>query len=72
VRSGIPSAWSKLLRGLLDKNPQKRYPSASSLIEDLRKLNYGMPLDLLSFEKRDPSISRRSFFRRFVGEDETE
>jgi serine/threonine-protein kinase len=72
VRSGIPSAWSKLLRGLLDKNPQKRYPSASSLIEDLRKLNYGLPLDLLSFEKRDPSISRRSFFRRFLGEDEAE
>jgi serine/threonine protein kinase len=70
VRSGIPSAWSKLLKGLLDKNPQKRYPSARHLIEDLRKLTYGLPLDRLSFEKKDPSISRRSFFRRFVGEDD--
>jgi serine/threonine protein kinase len=72
VRSGIPSAWSKVLNALLDKNPQKRYHSASSLIEDLRKLNYDLPLNLLSFQKRDPSISRRSFFRRFLGESKEE
>lgn len=70
VRPEVPSSWSKLLRALLDKNPQGRYPSARHLLEDLRKLNYGLTLDRLSFQKKDPPLSRRSFFRRFLGERE--
>jgi eukaryotic-like serine/threonine-protein kinase len=72
ARPGVPSTWSRVLKGLLDRNPRKRYPSARELLEDLRKLNYGLPLDRLSFQRNDPSISRRSFFRRFLGEDEVD
>lgn len=68
VRAGIGSGWSKLLRGLLEKNPGNRYPSAQALLEDLRKLNYGLKLDRLSFQTTQPELSRRSFFRRFLGE----
>jgi len=70
VRPEVPTSWTKLLGGLLDKNPANRYPSAQSLLEDLRKLNYGAKLDRLSFHSSNPAFSRRSFFRRFLGEQE--
>jgi serine/threonine protein kinase len=70
VRPGIPSGWSRLLKALLEKNPQERYPSALQLVQDLRKLSYGLSLDRLSFQDKDPPISRRSFFKRFRGERE--
>lgn len=68
LRPGLSPGWSNLISGLLEKNPQHRYPSASALLEDLRKLNYGIPLKRLSFQSKDPPISRRSFFLRFRGE----
>lgn len=68
VRPGIGSGWTKVLRALLEKNPSDRYPSAQALLEDLRKINYGFKLDRLSFQSGQTSLSRRSFFRRFLGE----
>ncbi len=68
VRPEIPSSWTKMIDALLSKNSSERYPSAKALLEDLRKINYGIPLELLSFQKPDPNLSRRSFFRRFLGE----
>jgi serine/threonine-protein kinase len=68
VRPGIGSGWTKILRGLLEKKPGNRYPSAQALLEDLRKLNYGLKVDRLSFQTTQPELSRRSFFRRFLGE----
>jgi serine/threonine-protein kinase len=68
VRPGISASWTKILRALLEKNPANRYPSAQALLEDLRKLNYGLKVDRLSFQTTQPPLSRRSFFRRFVGE----
>lgn len=70
VRPEVPSSWAKLLRGLLDKRPTDRYPSAQAVLEDLHKLNYGAKLDRLSFQNSKPALSRRSFFRRFMGEQE--
>ena len=68
VRPGIGPTWTKILRALLEKKPANRYPSAQALLEDLRKLNYGLKLDRLSFQTTQPPLSRRSFFRRFLGE----
>lgn len=68
VRPGIGAGWTKILRGLLEKKPGSRYPSARALLEDFRKLNYGLKLDRLSFQTTQPELSRRSFFRRFMGE----
>jgi serine/threonine-protein kinase len=68
VHPGIGMSWTKILRALLEKNPGDRYPSAQALLEDLRKLNYGLKLDRLSFQTTQPPLSRRSFFRRFLGE----
>jgi len=70
VRPGIGVSWNKILRALLEKKPANRYPSAQTLLEDLRKLNYGLKLDRLSFQTTQPPLSRRSFFRRFLGEEE--
>jgi serine/threonine-protein kinase len=68
IRPGVPSSWTKLLRGLLDKSPANRYPSARALLEDLHRLNYGLKLDRLSFQTANPALSRRSFFRKFIRE----
>ena len=68
VHPGIGTSWNKVLRALLEKKPANRYPSAQALLEDLRKLNYGLKLDRLSFQTAQPPLSRRSFFRRFLGE----
>ena len=68
VRPGAGAGWTKILRALLEKNPANRYPSTQALLEDLRKLNYGLKVDRLSFQTTQPPLSRRSFFRRFVGE----
>ena len=68
VHPGAGSSWTKILRALLEKKPADRYPSAQALLEDLRKLNYGLRLDRLSFQTMQPPLSRRSFFRRFLGE----
>jgi len=68
IRPEISRSWSKLLRGLLEKNSLNRYPCAEKLMDDLRSLNYGFSLDRLSFQTADPDLSRRSFFRRFLGD----
>ena len=68
VRPEIPSSWTKMINALLSKNPAERYPSAQAFLEDLRKINFGIPLEKLSFQQADPNLSRRSFFRRFLGE----
>ena len=68
VHPGAGTSWTKILRALLEKKPADRYPSAQALLEDLRKLNYGLRLDRLSFQTSQPPLSRRSFFRRFLGE----
>ena len=68
VHPGIGTSWTKILRALLEKKPANRYPSAQALLEDLRRLNYGLELDRLSFQTTQPPLSRRSFFRRFLGE----
>jgi serine/threonine-protein kinase len=68
VHPGAGTSWTKILRALLEKKPADRYPSAQALLEDLRKLNYGLRLDRLSFQTAQPPLSRRSFFRRFLGE----
>jgi serine/threonine protein kinase len=68
VHPGAGTSWTKILRALLEKKAADRYPSAQALLEDLRKLNYGLRLDRLSFQATQPPLSRRSFFRRFLGE----
>src|SRR5262245_7031239 len=68
IRPGIGVGWTNVLRGLLEKNPSNRYPSAAALLADLRKLNEGIKIDRLSFQSDRPPLSRRSFFRRFLGE----
>jgi len=68
IRPGVSRGLGKVISSLLEKNPAKRYPSAEFLLDDLRKVNYGESLDRLSFQPKDPALSRRSFFRRFVGD----
>ncbi len=68
MRPDASTDWTKVLCGLLEKDPANRYPSAQALLEDLHRLNYGAKLDHLSFQSANPRLSRRSFFRRFVGD----
>lgn len=68
VKAEFSPGWSRLLRGLLQKNPADRYPSAYELLSDLEKLNYGFSLDRLGFRPINPKINRRGFFQRFTGE----
>ncbi len=70
VKPEFSSGWSRLLRGLLQKTPSDRYPSAYELLSDLEKLNYGFSLDRLGFRPINPKISRRGFFRSFSGEED--
>ena len=70
VKSEFSSGWSRLLKGLLQKNPADRYPSAYELLSDLEKLNYGFSLDRLGFRPINPKLSRRGFFRSFTGEED--
>ena len=68
VRHDVSTGWSRLLRTLLNKDPADRYPTANALLTDLEKLNQGHSLNHPSFRFKNSSISRRSFFRRFMGD----
>jgi serine/threonine protein kinase len=68
VRPDAHSGWSRLLGILLNKDPAQRYPTANSLLSDLEKLKYGYSLDEPSFRPKKTSFTRRSFFRRFLGD----
>lgn len=68
IRPGVSKGLGKVISSLLEKDPAKRYPSAEFLLEDLRRIRTGESIDRLSFQPKDPALSRRSFFRRFVGD----
>ena len=68
VRPGVSRELGKVISSLLEKDPAKRYPSAEFLLEDLTRIRTGESIDRLSFQPKDPALSRRSFFRRFVGD----
>lgn len=68
IRPDAHSGWSRLLGILINKDPAQRYPTANSLLADLEKLKYGYSLDQPSFLPKKTSFSRRSFFRRFLGD----
>ena len=68
MRPGVSRSLGKIVSSLLEKDPLKRYPSAEFVLEDLRKIRTGEQLDRLSFQPKDPALSRRSFFRRFTGD----
>jgi serine/threonine protein kinase len=68
IRPGVSRGLGRVISSLLEKDPAKRYPSAESLLEDLRRIRTGDSIDRLSFQPKDPALSRRSFFRRFVGD----
>jgi len=70
MRPGINRGLARIVSSLLQKDPAKRYPSAEFLLEDLRRIRTGEPVDRLSFQPKDSAFSRRSFFRRFVGDHE--
>jgi serine/threonine protein kinase len=70
VRADASSSWSKILRALLEKDPSERYPSARDLMSDLQQLRDGCSLDRPSFRSKNQPLTRRSFFRRFIGDRE--
>ncbi len=70
VRPNASSSWNQVLQGLLEKNPSERYPSARELMNDLHKLNQGDVVERPGFRSKNQPISRRSFFRHFMGERE--
>ena len=41
----VPAEWDQVILRLLAKQPADRYPSAAHLLEDLRRLERGAPLD---------------------------
>ncbi len=43
LRAGIPPGWDRVLRKLLAKAPDERYPSAGELLVDLARLSLGDP-----------------------------
>jgi eukaryotic-like serine/threonine-protein kinase len=70
VRQDASASWSKVLRALLDKNPTERYPSARDLMTDLHRIREGDSIDQPCFRSKNQPITRRSFFRHFIGERE--
>ena len=68
IRPGVSRSFGRVVAALLERDAAKRYPSVEFLLDDLRKINYGETLERLSFQPKDPALSRRSFFRRFVGD----
>ena len=43
LRAGIPPGWDRVLRKLLAKSPEARYPTAGELLLDLDRLSKGDP-----------------------------
>lgn len=68
IRPGINRGFAKIISSLLQKDPTRRYPSVEFLLEDLRRIRTGESIDRPSFKPKDSAFSRRSFFRRFVGD----
>jgi serine/threonine-protein kinase len=66
IRPETASNWSKILNALLDKDPTERYPSALALLGDLQRVREGFYIDQPSFRMHNRPITRRSFFRLFV------
>ena len=70
VRQDASTSWSKVLQALLEKNPLERYPSARDLMSDLHRIREGDFIDQPCFRSKNQPITRRSFFRHFIGERE--
>jgi serine/threonine protein kinase len=70
VRQDASASWSKVLQALLEKNPAERYPSARDLMTDLYRIREGDLIDQPCFRSKNQPITRRSFFRHFIGERE--
>ena len=68
IRPETASNWSRILSALLHKDPTERYPSALALLTDLQKVKEGFSIDQPSFRMHNRPITRRSFFRHFVGD----
>ncbi|MFN8007647.1 MAG: serine/threonine-protein kinase [Terriglobia bacterium] len=66
VRPEVSRSLGEIVTTLVQKDPARRYYSAEFLLEDLRKIRGGRTVERLSFQPKDPALSRRSFFRRFV------
>jgi eukaryotic-like serine/threonine-protein kinase len=66
IRPETASNWSKILNALLDKDPTERYPSALALLSDLQRVREGFYIDQPGFRMHNRPITRRSFFRLFV------
>jgi len=70
VRPDASASWSKVLQALLEKSPAERYPSARDLMTDLQRIREGDSIDQPCFRSKNQPITRRSFFRHFIGERE--
>jgi serine/threonine-protein kinase len=70
VRQDASASWSKVLQALLEKDPAERYPSARDLMTDLDRIREGDSIDQPCFRSKNQPITRRSFFRHFIGERE--
>jgi serine/threonine-protein kinase len=69
VRREASTHWTATLRKLTNRKVSERYSSAQGLLEDLRKLRDGYPPPYHPFQQKNRSMSRRSFFLRFLGEE---
>lgn len=69
VRHEASAHWTRTLRKLTHRKASERYSSAQDLLEELKKLRDGYPPPHHPFEPKNRSMSRRSFFLRFLGEE---
>ncbi|MEW5974707.1 MAG: serine/threonine-protein kinase [Acidobacteriota bacterium] len=70
VRADASHSWTQVLSGLLEKEPTERYPTARELMSDLHLLKEGFLVERPGFRSKNFPITRRSFFRHFIGEKE--
>lgn len=59
----VPESLARVVLKCLEKDRAKRYQSADALLQDLRRLEQGLPTAIREISKREPAGSREIIFK---------